>query len=193
MLVTDGTRAMGEEGTMKPHVSAITLGVEDLDRAERFYADGLRWPIEQEQGAGISFAINGGSAAFALLPRDALAGDAGMSPDGEGFRGLMFSYVVGSEKRVDEVLAQAERAGGTIVRPAQREPWGTYGGYFADPDGNLWKVAAAPEGHPLAAEQPSRRPPGTIRPRPRSWVAEMRSSGVRPRSPRGPSCSPQGP
>jgi catechol 2,3-dioxygenase-like lactoylglutathione lyase family enzyme len=64
-------------------------------------------------------------------------GDAGVPPDGSGFRGVMFSYVVRSEERVDAVLAEAERAGGEVVKPAQQACWGGYFGYFADPDGYL--------------------------------------------------------
>jgi hypothetical protein len=37
---------------------------------------------------------------------------------------------------------QAASAGGKIAKPAQVASWGGYSGYFADPDGNLWKVAA---------------------------------------------------
>jgi uncharacterized glyoxalase superfamily protein PhnB len=87
-----------------------------------------------------------------LYPRSALAEDAGVAADGAGFRGLAFSYVVRSEERVAALLAEAERAGGTIVRPAQRAPWGGCFGYFADPDGFLWKVAAGGNDDPLAAE-----------------------------------------
>jgi uncharacterized protein len=50
------------------------------------------------------------------------------------------------------VLAEAERAGGTIVKLAQRESWGGYFGYFANPDGYLWKVAAGRGDKPIAAE-----------------------------------------
>jgi len=52
---------------------------------------------------------------------------------GTGFRGVCFAYNVRSEDRVDAVLAEAERAGGAIVQPARRTPWGGYSGYFADP------------------------------------------------------------
>ena len=66
------------------------------------------------------------------------------------FRGFAFSYIVRSEERVDAVLAEAEQAGGSIVKPAQREQWGGYSGYFADPDGYLWKVAAGQGEQPYA-------------------------------------------
>ena len=127
---------------MNPHVSGITLGVKDVNRAKQFYSKGLGWPIQQEQGEWVSFSLNNGSSSLGLLPRDALAGDAGVAADGSGFRGITLSYIVRSEERVDAVLAEAERAGAEVVKPAQRAPWGGYFGYFADPDGYLWKVAA---------------------------------------------------
>jgi uncharacterized protein len=118
---------------MKPHVSVITLGVRDLARAREFYAERLGWPIHQEEDNWVCFLLGGGSTAFALYPWEPLADDAHVSADGDGFRGVTLAYIVGSQERVDEVLAEAERAGGTIVRPAHRAEWGGYSGYFADP------------------------------------------------------------
>ncbi|HEY7293722.1 MAG TPA: VOC family protein [Dehalococcoidia bacterium] len=128
---------------MHPEISAVTLGVRDLNRAKRFYGEGLGCPIQQDAGQFVSFLLGDGSTALALYTWDALAADAGVAADGSGFRGFTLSYIVGSEQHVDAVLSNAERAGGTIVRPAQQAPWGGYSGYFADPDGYLWKVAAA--------------------------------------------------
>lgn len=137
---------------MNPHVSGITLGVKDVNRAKQFYSKGLGWPIQQEQGEWVSFSVNNGSSALGLLPRDTLARDAGVAADGSGFRGITFSYIVPSEERVDAVLAEAERAGGKIARPAQGAAWGGYSGYFTDPDGYLWKVVTGAGEQPSAAE-----------------------------------------
>jgi predicted enzyme related to lactoylglutathione lyase len=126
---------------MNPHVSVITLGVRDLGRAKQFYREGLGWPIQQEQEDWVCFSLGDGSSALALYPWDALAEDAGMAPDGNGFRGVTFAYNVRSEDRVDAVLAEAERAGGASVQPPRRTDWGGYSGYFADPEGYLWEVA----------------------------------------------------
>ena len=134
---------------MKPHVSIITLGVRDLRRAKEFYSDRLGWPVHAEEGRWVCFML-GGSSAFALYPWDALAEDAGVGADGNGFRGVTLSYVVRSQERVDAVLAEAERAGGKIVKPGQRAEWGGYGGYFADPDGYLWEVASGTTQLPFA-------------------------------------------
>jgi predicted enzyme related to lactoylglutathione lyase len=135
---------------MKPHVSGITLGVEDVERAKRFYSEGLGWPVEMGTPGYVAFSINNGTAAFGLLSREALAAANSVSAEGSGFGGIVLSYVVSSNDRVDEILAQAEAAGGTVVEPA-REKWGSYGGSFADPDGYPWNVAVG-AGQPIVAE-----------------------------------------
>ena len=127
---------------MNPHVSVITLGVSDLGRARQFYAEGLGWPVDQDYPQWVSFKMGEGSSVVGLYPWEALASDAGLSPAGQGFRGVTLSYLVRSDDRVAEVLAEAERAGGTIVKPAEQSPWGGSSGFFADPDGYLWKVAS---------------------------------------------------
>jgi catechol 2,3-dioxygenase-like lactoylglutathione lyase family enzyme len=135
---------------MNPHVSAITLGVRDLARAKQFYGEGLSWPIEQDYPQWVSFKMGEGSSMVGLYPWEALAGDAGLPADGSGFRGVTLSYIVRSEDRVAEVLAEAERAGATIVKPAERSQWGGASGFFADPDGFLWKVASGGGGAPFS-------------------------------------------
>ena len=126
---------------MKPHVAVITLGVRDLQHARRFYGEGLGWPIQQEDYNWVCFSLGDGSSALALYPWEALAEDATVSADGSGFRGVTLAYTVRSEDRVDEVLAEAERAGGKVVKQAEGAAWGGYSGYFADPEGYLWEVA----------------------------------------------------
>jgi hypothetical protein len=128
----------------------ITLGVRDLARSRRFYAEQLGWAVQQEDDNWVCFLLGGGSSAFALYPWDELAEDAGAPAEGSGFRGVTLAYNVRSEQRVDEVLVEAERAGGTIAQPARRTPWGGYGGYFADPEGYLWEVATGATQLPFA-------------------------------------------
>jgi len=126
---------------MKPHVAVITLGVRDLERARRFYSEGLGWRIQQEDHNWVCFLLGDGSSALALYPWDELAEDANVRAEGTGFRGVTLAHNVRSQERVDELLVDAERAGGKVVKPAQPTSWGGYGGYFADPDGYLWEVA----------------------------------------------------
>jgi uncharacterized glyoxalase superfamily protein PhnB len=78
-----------------------------------------------------------------------VAGAAGVPAEGSGFRGVTLSYVVKADERVAQVLAEAERAGGKILKPAAKPQWGGMQGTFSDPDGHIWNVAA---GGPFAAE-----------------------------------------
>jgi catechol 2,3-dioxygenase-like lactoylglutathione lyase family enzyme len=126
---------------MNKHVSVITLGVRDLDRERSFYGEQLGWTADQEDDNWACYVLEGGATALALYPWDELAEDAGVPADGSGFSGVTLAYNVRSEERVDEVLAEAERAGGTIVHPPRKRQWGGYSGYFADPEGYLWEVA----------------------------------------------------
>lgn len=125
---------------MNPSISVITLGVSDLERSKRFYGD-LGWPVELDANGFVAFGAADGSSGLALYTWDAAAADAGVDPAGSGFRGVTFNYLVRTEERLGEVMAEAERAGATIVKPAERAPWGGASGHFADPDGYLWKVA----------------------------------------------------
>ena len=135
---------------MNPHVSVITLAVRDLARAKQFYGEGLGWPIRQDYGMWVSFSLGDGSSVLGLIAWDALADDAGVAAEGSGFRGFTLSQIVRSDERVDALLAEAQRAGGAIAKPAQRAPWGGYFGYFTDPDGHLWKVASGEGEQPFA-------------------------------------------
>ena len=127
---------------MNPQITAILIGVKDLNRAKRFYAEGLGCPTDKDYPQFVSFKLGDGSSEFGLYPREALAADAGVPPEGSGFSGVTFHFIVPSTKQVDEVIGQAERAGGKVVKAAENSQWGGYFGYFSDPDGYLWKVAS---------------------------------------------------
>jgi len=119
------------------------LGVEDLARSKQFYGDGLGCAIEQDYPQFIKFSLGDGSSSLALYQREAAANEAGVSAEGSGFRGISFHYIVPSREVVDEVVGKAVAAGGSVVKAAAAAQWGGYFGYFADPDGYLWKVASA--------------------------------------------------
>jgi len=54
--------------------------------------------------------------------------------------------VVRSQARVDEIIADAGKAGATILKPAAAQQWGGYGGSFADPDGYIWNIGYSAQG-----------------------------------------------
>src|SRR5690606_18547969 len=135
---------------MKPRVTVITLGVDDLGRALLFYRDGLGLATkgivgeEFEHGAVVFIDLQPGLV-LALWPRGSLAHDTGLpvarppSPD------FTLGHNVPSREEVDRVMAEAEAAGAEVVKPARDTFWGGYGGYFRDPDGHLWEVVWNPD------------------------------------------------
>ena len=138
-----GPSTLTEERAMSPKVSTIMLGVRDLAGAKKFYAEGLEAEVEQDFPNFVKLSLGEGSSSLALYEWDAAAKDAGVSSEGSGFRGVSFHFVVDTRDEVDGVIAKAEAAGGSVIRKPEGAQWGGYFGYFADPDGYLWKVATS--------------------------------------------------
>jgi len=129
---------------MEPRVSLITLGVDDLERAQRFY-ESLGWRRSKASVAGEVAFYQAGGLALGLWSWRSLAEDARVAPEGEGFRRIALAQNVRSKEEVDRLLAEAAAAGGVITKPAEDSPHFTgRTGYFADPDGHLWEVAWNP-------------------------------------------------
>jgi catechol 2,3-dioxygenase-like lactoylglutathione lyase family enzyme len=135
---------------MKPRVSVLTLGVDDLDRALRFYRDGLGLQTDGIVGENLEF----GAVAFfplqpglqlALWPRKSIAHDSGLAVTAPSPTEVTIGHNVSSKAEVDAVMTQASAAGAVIVKPAQNTFWGGYAGYFLDPDRHLWEVVWNPQ------------------------------------------------
>jgi uncharacterized protein len=130
-----------------PHVSLITLGVDDLERATRFY-EAWGWRRSSASVEGTVTFLRGGAVVLALFGRDALAVEAGVPAAVAGPGSVALAMNLGDEAAVDAALEAAVAAGGTVTRPAERADWGGYSGYVTDLDGHLWEVAHNP-GFPL--------------------------------------------
>jgi catechol 2,3-dioxygenase-like lactoylglutathione lyase family enzyme len=128
---------------MEPRINLITLGVEELGRSIGFYeALGLT-RFDYASDAIAFFQLQGSW--LALYPRQALAEDAGLSPQGSGFGNFTLAHNVTNPAEVDRVMDEALNAGAKLVKPAQEAFWGGYSGCFADPDGFIWEVAHVPQ------------------------------------------------
>ena len=134
---------------MKPRITVLTLGVDDLERSLAFYRDGLGLKTkgivgkEFEYGAVTFFDLENGIK-LALWPRKSISHDAGLSLQNPSGTEFTLGHNVKSKQEVDDVMVQAKKAGANIVKPAQETFWGGYSGYFQDPDGHLWEVAWNP-------------------------------------------------
>lgn len=135
---------------MKPYITVLTIGVDDLERSLSFYRDGLGLQTEGitgtefEYGAVAFFNLQPGLA-LALWPRKSLAHDSGLPQTPPSPTEFSIGHNVGSKEEVDMVMEQARRAGANIVKSATDTFWGGYSGYFQDPDGHLWEVVWNPD------------------------------------------------
>jgi len=135
---------------MKPRITVITLGVDDLERSLHFYRDGLGLSTEGivgeelEYGAVVFIELQSGLR-LALWPRKSIAHDTGLTLEAKSPTEFTLGHNVNSKSEVDEVMNQAKTAGAVILKPAHTTFWGGYSGYFQDPDGHVWEVAWNPQ------------------------------------------------
>jgi hypothetical protein len=135
---------------MKPRITVITIGVNDLDKSLRFYRDGLGFPTEGiigkefEYGAVVFIQLQDGLR-LALWPRKSISHDSGLPIVPASSTEMTLGHNVSSKAEVDAVMDQAKSAGAVIVKQAHDTFWGGYSGYFQDPDGHLWEVVWNPQ------------------------------------------------
>ena len=137
---------------MKPRITVITIGVDDLQKAVDFYADGLGFPTDGivgedlEYGAVAFFDLENGLK-LAVWPRASIAHDSGIAIGGRSATELTIGHNVNTREEVDAGMAKATKAGAKIIKPAAETFWGGYAGYFQDPDGHLWELVYNPALH----------------------------------------------
>jgi uncharacterized protein len=135
---------------MKPRITVITLGVNDLETSLRFYREGLGFHTEgiigKEFGYGaVVFIQLQPGLRLALWPRKSIGHDTGVAVGPASSTEMTLGHNVSSIAEVDAVMATARAAGAVIVKAAHDTFWGGYSGYFQDPDGHLWEVVWNPQ------------------------------------------------
>lgn len=128
---------------MKQKLHIITLGVRDFKTSVEFYSTKLGWKPSASSNDDITF-FQAGGVVLAMYPREKLAEDAVVEPDGNGFAGFTLAFNARSEAEVDEIIADLKSKGVKIVKEPQKVFWGGYSAYFADPDDYHWEVAYNP-------------------------------------------------
>ncbi len=128
---------------MEQRLSIVTIGVRDLEKSRKFY-DALGWVVASEDDINSIVTYNLQSMALALYPIDKLIEDTTVNIDKTGYSPFTLAYNVLSESAVNSTLEEANKAGGKIIKKAQKAFWGGYSGYFSDLDSTLWEVAYNP-------------------------------------------------
>ncbi|MFD6210039.1 VOC family protein [Peribacillus sp. NPDC060253] len=135
---------------MKPRITVITLGVDDLEKSLEFYRDGLGFRTEGivgkefEHGAVAFFDLQSGLK-LAIWNRKDIAHEAKVALTPTSSTEFTIGHNVGSKEEVHTVVEQAKKAGAIITDPAHDTFWGGYSAHFQDPDGHLWEVVWNPE------------------------------------------------
>jgi uncharacterized protein len=143
---------------VKHQITALTIGVDDLERSLAFYRDGLGFQTNgiigtefkddetHPSGAAVMFEMQNGLI-LALYRRTDLAKDAKQPVDVVGVSNpteFSMGHFVQSKEEVDALLKQAKAAGAIVTEEPHERPWGIYSGYFQDPDGHLWEIVWNP-------------------------------------------------
>lgn len=131
---------------MEPRLNFVTLIVADLERARRFYLEGLSWSAALDVPGEVVMIRVGDKLMLSLWAESEARAEVGAVTRG-GTLPFTLAHNVASREGVDAVLEVARAAGATVHNAVQRD-WGGYSGYFADPDGFRWEVAFNP--HPIA-------------------------------------------
>ena len=132
-------------GIMEPRINFVTLVVGDLERARRFYLDGLGWSAALDVSGEVVMVHVGTKLVLSLWAESEARAELGAVVRG-GTLPFTLAHNVGTPEEVDAVLEAARAAGATSSGARQRD-WGGYSGYFIDPDGFRWEIAFNP--HPI--------------------------------------------
>ncbi|HQR03088.1 MAG: VOC family protein [Proteobacteria bacterium] len=135
---------------MKPRITVITIGVNDLETSLAFYREGLGFPTEGIVGKEFAY----GAVAFiqlqpglqlALWPRESIGRDTGLAVGPASSTEMTLGHNVASKAEVDAIMTTASAAGAVVTKAAHDTFWGGYSGYFQDPDGHLWEIVWNPQ------------------------------------------------
>jgi catechol 2,3-dioxygenase-like lactoylglutathione lyase family enzyme len=119
-------------------IGAITLFVEDLDTAKRFYGDVFGLPVSYEDDASAVFSF--GNTVINLLKTEAaveLIAPAAVASRDAGAR-LQFTVEVDD---VDAMCAELAGRGVELLNGPMDRPWGIRTASFRDPGGHIWEIA----------------------------------------------------
>ncbi|GAB3079533.1 VOC family protein [Intrasporangium mesophilum] len=133
--------------TNPPEVTAITLGVRDVETSRTFYVDGLGFRSILDIPGDISFVQCAPGQLLALWNVEQMPSEYGDVGHGRLAPPMSLGHTVDSPDEVRGRYAAALAAGATTVtEPAERE-WGGWSACVADPDGFRWDFVHNPNLH----------------------------------------------
>lgn len=131
-------------GMSRPDITAITLGVRDVERARDFYVDGLGFRPVLHQPGEIVFVQCAPGQLLALWDVEQMPAEYGDVAHGPSAPPMSLGHNVESAEQVEELYAAALAAGGTSVSAPSVRAWGGVSACVADPDGFRWDFVHNP-------------------------------------------------
>jgi catechol 2,3-dioxygenase-like lactoylglutathione lyase family enzyme len=119
-------------------ISAITLFVEDMAAAKRFYQDVFGLPVHWEDANSAVFLF--GETMINLLHETEAPGlvqPAAVAPASAGVR---FQFTLGVDD-VDVMCDDLRSRGVELLNGPMDRPWGVRTASFRDPGGHIWEIA----------------------------------------------------
>lgn len=127
---------------MGQRLSVLTIAADDLTAMRTFYEQTLGWePVAENQDI-VFYKMNG--FLLSIGKRKDLAEFIGISPEGDGFRGVTFGYNVSTEHEVTEIYRQLLDRGVKMLSEPSQPPFGGLFFYFEDVEGNILEIACNP-------------------------------------------------
>ncbi len=126
------------KGAWPGAIAAITLFVEDLEEARRFYGETFELPVVFEDDNSAVFKF--GETVVNLLKATeapSLVAPARVAPAGAGVR---FQFTLGVDD-VDAMCDELKARGVKLLNGPMDRPWGIRTASFRDPGGHIWEIA----------------------------------------------------
>ncbi len=119
-------------------IFAVTLFVEDLEAAKRFYQTVFGLPVAYEDSASAVFTFDRTMInLLKIASADELITPARVASRAAGSR-MVFTLQVDD---VDARCAELKARGVTLLNGPMDRPWGIRTASFADPAGHIWEIA----------------------------------------------------
>jgi len=136
MNVTD--REGTEQGAWPGAIAAITLFVEDLEAAKRFYREVFELPVTFEDDSSTVFRF--GETLVNLLKTSEAPELVEPATVATRDAGVRFQFTLGVDD-VDAMCEELKERGVDLLNGPMDRPWGIRTASFRDPGGHIWEIA----------------------------------------------------
>ncbi len=136
MNVTEPKSA--EQGAWPETIAAITLFVEDLEAAKRFYREVFELPVWFEDDNSAVFRF--GETLVNLLKTSEAPGLVEPATVATRDAGVRFQFTLGVDD-VDAMCEVLKKRGVELLNGPMDRPWGIRTASFRDPGGHIWEIA----------------------------------------------------